>query len=184
MRILTLIGHTLDSFTFDRLVQRCSVHRSLSGVAPLLEAANAGGYRRCQHFLALSSTPPIRLRGARVHLHDALRHRCRRRLLAGHQPRAQVARQRQQLPRLQYGDLRRHGLQRQCVEPPARRLLQQSTEPVERVERAPVRGGFRNKGGPDGFGRECIRFQAVGLAINAPRLPQPGAGRWPTSRID
>ena len=40
---------TLDNFTLDRIFQRCSVHRSLSGVALLLEAANAGGYRRCQH---------------------------------------------------------------------------------------------------------------------------------------
>ncbi len=90
LRSMTLIGHTLDSVTFARLVQRCSVHRSLSGVAPLLEAAHAGGDRRCQHFLALSSTPPHRLRGARVHLHEALRHRGRRRLLTGHQPRVQA----------------------------------------------------------------------------------------------
>ena len=50
LRIFYPDGHTLDHFTFDRLVQRCSVHRSLSGVAPLLGTANAGGYRSCQHF--------------------------------------------------------------------------------------------------------------------------------------
>ena len=42
-------GYTLDNFAFNRIFQRCFVHRSLSGVAPLLEAANAGGYSRCQH---------------------------------------------------------------------------------------------------------------------------------------
>ena len=33
----------------DRIFQRCSVHRSLSGVDLLLGAANVGGYRSCQH---------------------------------------------------------------------------------------------------------------------------------------
>ena len=42
-------GYTLDNFAFNHIFQRCYVHRSLSGVAPLLEAANAGGYRSCQH---------------------------------------------------------------------------------------------------------------------------------------
>jgi len=50
----------------------------------------------------------------RVHPHEALRHRCRRRRrLAGHQPRAQVARQRQQLPSLHRGELRHHRRQRE-----------------------------------------------------------------------
>ena len=40
---------TLDNFAWGCIFRRCSVHRSLSGVAPLLEAANAGGYRSCQH---------------------------------------------------------------------------------------------------------------------------------------
>jgi hypothetical protein len=48
MRILPL-RPMLDSFASYRIFQRCCVHRSLSGVAPLLEAANAGGYKRCQH---------------------------------------------------------------------------------------------------------------------------------------
>ena len=88
-----------------------------------------------------------------------------------------MARQRQQLPRLHGGDLRHHGLQRERVAAPARRLLQQGAEPVERAERTQVRGGFRYKGISDGFRGESIRFQAVGLALNSPSLAYSEAVR-------
>ena len=55
--------------------------------------------------------------------------------LAGHQPRAQVARKREQLPRLHGGELRHHRFERERVEAPARGLLQQGAEPVQRVPR-------------------------------------------------
>ena len=42
-------GPTLDNFAWGCIFQRCSVRRSLSGVALLPEATNAGGYRSCQH---------------------------------------------------------------------------------------------------------------------------------------
>ena len=42
-------GPTRDNCTSGHIVQRGYVYRSLSGVALLLEAAHAGGYRRCQH---------------------------------------------------------------------------------------------------------------------------------------
>src|SRR6266849_8535185 len=46
-------GHTLDNFAFDRLFQRCYVHRSLSGVAPLLGTANAWWVQKISALLAL-----------------------------------------------------------------------------------------------------------------------------------
>jgi len=87
-------------------------------------------------------------------------------------PLAQVARQRQQLPGLQRGELRHHGRQRERLKAPARRLLQQGAEAVERAERAQVGCGLLDKGGPDGLWREGIRFQAVRLAVNAPARSQ------------
>lgn len=42
-------GPPLDNFALGGIFQRCSVRRSLSGVALLPEATNAGGYRSCQH---------------------------------------------------------------------------------------------------------------------------------------
>jgi len=61
-----------------------------------------------------------------AHLHEALGHRGRRRLFAGHQPRAQVARERQQLASRQRGDLRHHRFQRERVQAPVRGLFQQA----------------------------------------------------------
>ena len=52
--------------------------------------------------------PEPRLQLHRAHPYNTLRHRGRPRLFAGHQPRAQVARQRQQLPSRQRGELRHH----------------------------------------------------------------------------
>jgi len=81
-----------------------------------------------------------------------------------------VAYERQQLPGLHGGDLRRHRLQREHVKAPARRLLQQGAEPVQRAERAQVRRGCRDKGGADDVWGEGIRFQAVGLAEDVSNL--------------
>src|SRR5262249_15211808 len=49
VRGCSMSAPTLDNFVLDRIFQRCSVHRSLSGVDLLLGAANVGGYRSCQH---------------------------------------------------------------------------------------------------------------------------------------
>jgi hypothetical protein len=61
-----------------------------------------------------------------------------------------VAREREQLPGLQGGELRHHRFQWERTEAPARRLLQQGTKPVQRVERAQVRGGCRDTGSLEG----------------------------------
>ena len=95
----------------------------------------------CSDLHRLQSEPrpqalPQLLKLRRVHLHDALRHLRRRWLLPWHQPRAQVVRQREQLPSRPGGDLRHHGLERERVEAPARGLFQQGAEPSERAERA------------------------------------------------
>ena len=66
---------------------------------------------------ALPQLPQLRC----VHLHNTLGHLRRRRCLAGHQPRAQVARERQQLPGLQGGELRHPCFQQERVRAPARR---------------------------------------------------------------
>jgi len=68
-----------------------------------------------------------------AHPYKALHHRCRRRRLAGQQPRAQVARQCHQFPNVHGGDLRRHRRQRERVKAAAGGLLQQGAEPVERA---------------------------------------------------
>jgi len=99
---------------------------------PLWHAGSALCRRRGQ-LLPQAPHQLSQLRGA--HLHEALRHRCRRRLFAGHQPRAHVARERQQLPGVHGGDRRHHRFQRERIEPPARRLLQERAEPVQRVPR-------------------------------------------------
>jgi len=87
-----------------------------------------------------------------------------------------VARERQQLASLHGGELRCHRLQRECVKAAAGGLLEQGAEPIERAERAQVRGGCREKGGTDDVWGESICFQTVGLAIDAPRCPHPVGG--------
>gem|GEM_PF-6726239 len=59
----------------------------------------------------------------RVQLHNALRHRGRRRLLAGHQPRTQLAHERQPRFRRQRGARRRHGFQQGTAQPARLRSL-------------------------------------------------------------
>ena len=81
----------------------------------------------------VAQAPPQLAQLRRVHLHDLLRQFWGRRFLAGHQPRAHVARERQQLPGLQRGELRHDGLERERLQAPARGLLQQGAEPVERA---------------------------------------------------
>ena len=90
-------------------------------------------------------------------------------VLAGHQPRAQVARQRQQLRRLQLRraappPLRAGGRPAAgAPPPPAGRRARRAGGTRAGTARLPPqrRPGWR-------LGREGIRFQAVGLAVNTP----------------
>ena len=110
----------------------------------------------------------------RVHLHDALRHRRRWRLPLG-QPRARVAHQRR-LSSLQGGECATTASSRSASR--RRRAVSSSRAQSPSSGRNARRYGVASatKAARMIVWREGIRLQAVGLAINTPRLPQPVGG--------